>query len=71
MPTAYGGGKMSFNRKVGKWEKVSTEKAFDYENVDPRSAALLISFFRYSPIISSTCFAQRTHLSGLSLCSGL
>lgn len=49
MPTAYGGGKMSFNRKVGKWEKVSTEKAFDYENVDPRSAALLISFFRYYP----------------------
>lgn len=49
MPTGYAAEGKKFNRKLGRWEKKETEKAFDYSTLDPRTAALLVSFFRWYP----------------------
>ena len=52
MPTGYFGEGKTFSRKLGKWVKKETQKAFDYDLLDyekKRAAALIISFFRYYP----------------------
>ncbi len=52
MPTGYFGEGKTFSKKLGKWIKTEKEKAFDYESLEDeqkKSAALLISFFRYYP----------------------
>lgn len=40
-----------FNKKAGKWEKVTKEVAFDYDNTDFESGAILLNFFRTFPDI--------------------
>ena len=36
-------------KSTGKWVKPKRERAFDYEKINKKSWALLISFFRYYP----------------------
>ena len=38
-----------YSKKAGKWVNKETEKAFDYDEVDSTSAALVVSFFRWYP----------------------
>lgn len=50
MPTGYYSGQgKTFSKKMGKWINKKKEQCFDYENVDKKSWALLISFFRWYP----------------------
>lgn len=39
----------TFSRKQGRWLKIETEKAYDYSNIDKKSAALFVNFFRWYP----------------------
>lgn len=50
MPTGYfhGQGK-KWSQKRGRWETKSKEQAFDYDSINKKSWALLISFFRFYP----------------------
>lgn len=38
-----------YNKQMGRWVNNETQQAFDYENVNHESSALLISFFRWYP----------------------
>ena len=38
-----------YSKRLGKWLKNETEKAFDYDSVDTESAAFVVSFFRAYP----------------------
>lgn len=49
MPGYVSGQSKKFNKAKGKWENVKNEQAFDYDNIDAKSWALLISFFRFYP----------------------
>lgn len=49
MPTGYAGEGMTYSRKEGRWKKKSKEQAFDYDAIDKKSWALLVSFFRFYP----------------------
>ena len=50
MPTGYYSGQgKKWSKKRGRWETVNKEQAFDYDNVNKKSWALLISFFRFYP----------------------
>lgn len=52
MPTGYRGEGKTFSKKLGKWLKKETQKAFDYDSFseeDRRTWALIISFFRFYP----------------------
>lgn len=49
MPVGYRGEGKTYSKKLGKWIKKETERAFDYENVNQESVAYLISFFRVYP----------------------
>ncbi|MBQ0124755.1 MAG: hypothetical protein KBS59_00335 [Clostridiales bacterium] len=52
MPSGYAGEGKTFSKLQGKWIKKSKEKTFDYDTLteeQQRSAALIISFFRYYP----------------------
>lgn len=50
MPTGYRADEgKTYSKKLGRWLKAEKEKAFEYENVNRDSAALLISFFRHYP----------------------
>ena len=49
MPTGYANEGKRFEKKTGRWVKKDLEKAFDYDELDQESAALLISFFRFYP----------------------
>ena len=50
MPTGYYSGQgKRWSQKRGRWETVNKEQAFDYDNVNQKSWALLISIFRFYP----------------------
>ena len=49
MPSGYAGEGMSFSRKQGRWVKKENTKTFDYDAINQKSAAFLISFFRWYP----------------------
>ncbi len=49
MPSGYAGEGKTFSKKLGRWVKKENTKAFDYDAVNGKSAALLISFFRWYP----------------------
>jgi ribonucleoside-diphosphate reductase alpha chain len=49
MPTGYAGEGRKWSKKEGRWKKTEKEKAFDYDALNQRSAALLVSFYRYYP----------------------
>ena len=44
MPQGY-----SYSKKQGRFVKKNTEQAFDYDAINKKSAALLVSFFRWYP----------------------
>lgn len=67
MPTGYAGEGKTYSKKEGRWVKKETEKAFDYENVNPDSAGLLISFFRYYPDYFADLCRSETATYGLEL----
>lgn len=49
MPTGYAGEGKTYSKKLGRWLKKETTQAFDYQNVNTDSVALLINFFRWYP----------------------
>ncbi len=49
MPTGYRGEGKTYVQSTGKWVKTKKERAFDYEKINKKSWALLISFFRFYP----------------------
>lgn len=49
MPSGYAGEGRKWSKKEGRWKKASKEKAFDYDAINQKSAALLISFYRFYP----------------------
>lgn len=52
MPTGYYGEGKTFSKKLGKWVKLENDKAFDsaaLSEEQKKSAALIISFFRWYP----------------------
>ena len=50
MPGGYAGRKARYNRRYGRWEVVDVESAYDYDEMEhKRSAALIISLFRWFP----------------------
>ena len=50
MPSGHAGRKVRFNRRANKWEVVEVESAYDYDEIEhKKSAALLISLFRWFP----------------------
>lgn len=49
MPTGYAGEGKTYSKRLGRWLKKETHKAFDYEAVDTDSVALLVNFFRWYP----------------------
>lgn len=53
-----------YSKKLGRWQKNETEKAFDYDSVDADSSALIISFFRaYPDFFSDLCRAPDAQYS--------
>lgn len=49
MPTGYFGEGKTYSRKLGKWITKEKEKVYDYDRLNQKSAALLVSFFRWYP----------------------
>ena len=49
MPTGYRSEGKTYSKKLGRWLKKDLNKAFDYDDVDTESVALLINFFRWYP----------------------
>ena len=49
MPTGYAGEGKTYSKKLGRWLKKDTHKAFDYESVNVDSVVTLINFFRWYP----------------------
>ena len=49
MPTGYAGEGKTFSRLQNKWVTKKKERAFDYDHIDKKAWALLISFFRWFP----------------------
>ena len=49
MPTGYRGEGRTLIKSTGKWVKNKKERAFDYDKINKKSWALLISFFRFYP----------------------
>ena len=49
MPTGYASTGKTFSKRLHKWVNKETEQAFDYENINQESLALIISFFRWYP----------------------
>lgn len=49
MPTGYAGEGKIYSKKLGKWLPKEKNQAFDYDNVEEKSVALIISFFRWYP----------------------
>ncbi len=49
MPTGYAGEGMRFSKIQGKWLKAEKSRAFEYDGIDKKSAAFVVSFFRWYP----------------------
>lgn len=65
MPSESQYAKSTYQRKAGHWAKRDIEKSFDYEGVDQKSAAFMISVFRWYPdFYADLCRAEdaRYHL---------
>lgn len=48
MPS-YGNRQKTYSKSLGKWVDKKVDKAFDYNTLDMKSVALLVSFFRWYP----------------------
>lgn len=49
MPSGYAGEGKRYSKKLGKWVAKEKTQAFDYDGINQKSAALMISFFRFYP----------------------
>lgn len=49
MPTGYASRGLTYSKKLGRWVKKETEKAFDYDDLNHDAAGFAISFFRWYP----------------------
>nr|DAF90866.1 MAG TPA: large terminase [Siphoviridae sp. ctnMR5] len=49
MPGYFSGQGKTWSKKQGRWINTKKEQEFDYDNIDKKSWALLISFFRFYP----------------------
>lgn len=64
----YGATKRKWSTKRGRWEKVQTESAFDYDNIkNSKSWGLLISFFRFYPDLFLDVIRDKNAPYGLEL----
>lgn len=67
MPTGYAGEGKIYNKALGRWEKPNKEKAYDYEQNDPKALGLLISFFRWYPDYFADVLRDKNAKYGLEL----
>lgn len=56
MPGGYSGQGTKWSKIQNKWVKKNLYSAFDYENVNKKSAAFIISFFRWWPDYFADCY---------------
>lgn len=49
MPSGYAGEGKKFDRRIGKWYTPKKESVYNYDRLNQKSAALLVSFFRWYP----------------------
>lgn len=60
MPTGYKGEGKTYLKSIGKWVSTEKEKVFDYEKLNTKSGALLISFYRFYPDYYADLFRSPT-----------